>query len=98
MTRWAVIFDDTPAMLAVRGEREPAHFEYLEKHSATIKIAGGLRPAPGAPFVGGMWIVETETYDEVVELVVEDPYYVPEVRRFRIFAWGKAFEDKQVVL
>ncbi|MGB3313140.1 MAG: YciI family protein [Albidovulum sp.] len=97
MTRWVVIFDDTPGMLVHRREFGAAHIDYLERHSDRILVGGGLRPVPDAPFVGGMWIVEAGTYDEVVDLVLNDPYFIPDHRRFRILAWGKAI-DREVVL
>lgn len=92
MTRWVVIFDDTPAMLAVRKARGADHIDYLKKHSDSILVGGGLRPVPDAPFVGGLWIVEAETHDAVIDLVVNDPYFAPEHRNFRICAWGKAID------
>src|SRR5262245_41840681 len=95
MSRWVVLFDDTPAMLNVRKERAAKHVEYLEKNATRILIGGGLRPVPNAPFVGGLWIVEADTYEEVLELVLHDPYFCPEHRKFRILAWGKAI-DKMV--
>ncbi len=92
MNRWVVLFDDTPAMLRVRKERAPRHVEYLEKNATRILIGGGLRPAPDTPFVGGLWIVEADTYDEVLELVAGDPYFCPEHRKFRILAWDRAID------
>lgn len=97
MTRWAVIFDDTPGMLPVRKARGGEHIAYLKKHADRILIGGGLRPVPDAPYMGGLWIVEPETYDEVVDLVLKDPYFCPEHRKFRILAWGKAL-DLEVTL
>lgn len=93
MTRWAVIFDDDPGMRAVRQAREPDHLAYLARHRDTIRIAGGLRDAPGEAFVGGLWVVEAESRDAVVALIEGDPYYDPALRRFRILVWGKAFAD-----
>lgn len=97
MARWVVIFDDTPAMLGVRKEREPDHLRFLDAYADKILIAGGLRSIPGAPFVGGLWVVEADSHDDVVALVENDPYFLPEHRRFRILAWGKAF-DRPVTL
>ena len=54
MTRWVVFFDDEPGMLDVRREREPLHLAYLERHADEIRMAGGLREAPGEAFVGGL--------------------------------------------
>lgn len=96
--RWIAIFDDKPGMLAVRQEREPRHLAYLREHENEILIAGGLREAPGASFVGGLWVLEVASKDRAVELVENDPYFVPEHRGYRLLTWGKALADKQVVL
>lgn len=95
--RWAVVFTDTPGMLAVRKEREARHLAYLRDHQDEIVLAGGCRPAPGEPFVGGLWVIETTSRDRAVELVENDPYFVPEFRSYRLTTWGKAL-DGDVVL
>ncbi|WP_310566424.1 hypothetical protein [Hydrogenophaga sp.] len=61
MARWVVFFDDEPAMMAVRRAREPLHLAYLDRHADEIRIAGGLREAPGEAFVGGLWVLEVVT-------------------------------------
>jgi len=96
--RWIALFDDKPGMLAVRREREPLHLAYLRAHENEILIAGGLREAPDAGFVGGLWVLEVESRERAVELVESDPYFVPEYRSYRLLTWGKALADKQAVL
>ncbi len=98
MARWVVIFDDDPGMLAVRQEREPLHLAYLERHASEIRLAGGLRSAPGEHFVGGLWVMEVASRERAVELIENDPYFVPAVRRYRLLQWGKAFADRWVTL
>ncbi|WP_374412426.1 YciI family protein [Hydrogenophaga sp.] len=98
MARWVVIFDDEPEMMAIRREREPLHLAYLERHADEILIAGGLREAPGAVFVGGLWVMEVASRDRAVHLIEQDPYYEPRLRRYRLLTWGKAFADRQVSL
>ena len=71
--RWVAIFEDTPAMLAVRAEREPLHLEYLSRHRTEIVLAGGCRPAPGEAFVGGLWVLEVPSRERAVELIEADP-------------------------
>jgi uncharacterized protein YciI len=97
MARWIVYFEDTPAMLLHRKAMGAEHIKYLEQHSDKILIGGGLRNIPESPFVGGLWVVEAENYDEVLDLVVNDPYFEPKHRTFKILAWGKAI-DKAVTL
>ena len=98
MTRWVVIFDDNLEMLDVRRKFGAQHLDYLRANSARILIGGGLRNAPGEPFVGGLWVVEADGRDEVVKLVENDPYYHPEFRSFKILTWGKALEDRATTL
>jgi uncharacterized protein YciI len=95
--RWVVLFDDTPGMIPFRKKWRAEHVAYLEKNTNQILIGGGLRSMPDAPFVGGLWIVEADTYEEVVDLVLGDPYFNPDHRRFQILYWGKPL-DRDVVL
>jgi len=97
MARWVVIFEDTEGMLDVRRRREADHFAYLDAHKDKILIAGGLRSAPGEPFVGGLWVLEVADRAEAVRLIETDPYYLAEHRNYRLLAWGKAF-DRPVIL
>ncbi len=98
MTRWVAIFDDAPGMLQVRQERADAHFDYLKRHQDKIRIGGGLREIPGGSFVGALWVLETESREEAVRLIVEDPCFQTGFRRYRLLVWGKAFEDVAVTL
>ncbi|MCA0401189.1 MAG: YciI family protein [Proteobacteria bacterium] len=96
--RMVAIFEDEPAMLAVRAEKSAAHLAYLDLHRDRILIGGGLRPAPGEAFCGGLWVLEVATREEAVALIEDDPYFDPAIRRYRLFVWGKAFEDRVVTL
>jgi uncharacterized protein len=97
MSRWVAFFEDEPGMLDVRRERELLHLAYLDQHASEILIAGGLREALGAAFVGGLWVMEVASRELAVELIENDPYYVPALRRYRLLTWGKAF-DRSVTL
>ena len=98
MARWVAIFDDTADMLDVRKQFGQQHLAYLETHKDKILIGGGLRPAPGEAFVGGLWVLEVANRDEAVRLIENDPYYRAEFRTYRLFTWGKALEDRSVTL
>ena len=98
MSRWIVYFEDAPGMLDIRREREPLHLAYLERHQAEIQMAGGLREAPGAAFVGGLWVFDVASRERAVELIENDPYFVPALRRYRLLAWGTAFPGRVVSL
>ncbi|MES2945862.1 MAG: YciI family protein [Pseudomonadota bacterium] len=96
--RWIAIFTDTPEMLDIRREREHLHLAYLQANDSEILIAGGCREAPGAVFVGGLWVLSVDSRERAVELIENDPYYVPSCRSYQLLIWGKAFADKMVVL
>ena len=96
--RFVVIFEDTPAMVDVRRELEPAHIDYLRKNAAEILIGGGLRDVPGGAYVGGLWVFEVASRERATELVEGDPYFVAHRRPYRLLVWGKATPERQVVL
>ena len=96
--RLIVIFEDTPAMAAVRQHLEPAHLAYLREHVGEIAIAGGTRDVPGGPYVGGLWILEVASKERAVQLVEADPYYRAEPRPYRVLVWGKALPDVPATL
>jgi uncharacterized protein YciI len=98
VARWVAIFEDTEVMPQVRSQFEAEHFAYLDAHADKILLAGGLRPAPGEPFVGGLWVLEVANRDEATRLIELDPYHRRGRRQYRLLAWGKAFEDRAVVL
>ena len=78
----------------MRKLRDPEH---LAANKDKILIAGGLRPAPGEAFVGGLWVLEVADRDEAVALVEDDSYHHAEHREYCMLAWGKAL-DAAVVL
>lgn len=96
--RWIAIFTDTPGMLAIRAERGEQHLAYLRADIDEILIAGGCREAPGDPFVGGLWVMEVPSRERAVELVEQDPYWVPAHRSVRLLTWGKGLPELLVTL
>ena len=96
--RFVVIFEDTPAMAAVRRAHEPAHIDFLRKHVDEILIGGGLREVPGGPYAGGLWVLEVASRERAIELIEADPYFAAERRPYRLLVWGKATPDLQAVL
>lgn len=96
--RWIAIFSDTADMLAIRAERGEQHLAYLRAHADEILIGGGCREAPGAPFVGGLWVMEVASRERAVQLIEQDPYWVPPYRSVRLLTWGKALEEREVIL
>lgn len=96
--RYVVIFEDTPAMAAVRRELEPAHIAFLRAHADEILIGGGLREVPGGPFAGGLWVFEVASRERAVELIEADPYFAAEPRPYNLLVWGKATPERHALL
>ena len=96
--RWIAIFTDTPAMLDIRAERGEQHLAYLRAHTDEILIASGCREAPGDPFVGGLWVMDVPSRERAVELIENDPYWVPAHRSVRLLTWGKGLPELAVTL
>ena len=91
MTRWVAIFEDDPARGNVRVEQRDAHFDYLARNAAKIRIGGGLRRGSDDPWVGGLWVIETDSREEAVKLCEEDPFFQQGLRKgYRIMEWGRA--------
>lgn len=82
--RWITFFTGTPEMMEIRKERQDLHFEYLKKHESEILIAGGCREVLGGAFVGGLWVLEVSSKERAVELIENDPYYVPSCRTYQL--------------
>jgi uncharacterized protein YciI len=89
--RWVAIFDDDEGRDSIRKEHSAQHFDYLGANRDKIVIAGGLRPAPGEWYCGGLWVMEVDSRDEAVRLVEGDPYFRLGLRKsYRLLIWGKA--------
>ncbi|GAA6143068.1 YciI family protein [Hydrogenophaga sp. 5NK40-0174] len=86
---FVAIFEDSPGMSAVRQANGAAHIEHLKRHAKEIRVGGGLRTSPDAPFSGGMWILDVDSRDRAVALIESDPYYEPAHRRYRLYHWNK---------
>ena len=95
--RLIAYFKDEPDMMTHRAKHQQDHLDYLEEHQDEIPIAGGLRPEPGGKFVGGLWVMEVESFERAEEIIKNDPYYAPELRSYEILVWGKAHERDAVL-
>lgn len=85
-------------MADARRHHEQAHLDYLRQHMDEILVAGGLRDAPGGPYVGGLWIFEVPSRERAIELIEGDPYCRHSLRQYRLCVWGKALPEVQAVL
>jgi uncharacterized protein YciI len=90
-------FTDDPEKLGLRAELLPSHLIWLGERQSTVLVAGSLKPEPGSPPVGALWIVEAQSRSEVEAVFQTDPFWVQGLRRgYEILLWSKAFPDRRV--
>ena len=94
---YAVRFVDRPDRLATRRAQFAAHLDWLDRNRDRALVAGSLRPDPGGDPVGGLWIVEAASRDDVEALLRTDPFWVHGLRASHdVWHWSKAFPDRRV--
>ena len=94
---FVVRFTDRPEQLAIRNKFLPEHIEWLDKHRATVLVAGSVRPDMENPPVGALWVVEAEQKADVEQLFRTDPFWVNGLRNtYEILHWTKAFPERRV--
>lgn len=91
---FAVLFEDNPERAGVRQREMPAHLAFLEAHAAAIRAAGPLTDASDGRTAGGLWLVEAESREAVVDLYKADPFWPAGLRQsVRVLAWRQVFAD-----
>lgn len=96
---FAVIFKDKPNSAELRQSHLAAHLAWLDLHQSIVRIGGSLRSEPGLMPVGGLWIIEAETKDSILDLLKNDPFLLAGLRQsVEIFHWSKAFEDRKSLI
>jgi len=92
-----VQFEDKPGVTGIRQELFPSHLEFLDRVKDRVLVPGSMREIPGDRPLGGLWIVEAESADEVTEIFKDDPFWTNGLRAsVRINRWHKAFPDRKV--
>ncbi|WP_246473093.1 YciI family protein [Pelagibacterium limicola] len=94
--RWVALFEDKTDGADIRARFTDAHQAFLRANKGKIVLAGAMRPAPDGKPVGGLWVFEADTREEVEAIIREDPFHREGLRALvRVYAWGTApgFED-----
>lgn len=92
--RYAVLFEDHADKAEARTNHMAAHLAFLEANAEAIVAAGPLFSADTPAGAGGLWIVEAESAEAVMELVEADPFWPTGLRKStRILAWRRVFAD-----
>lgn len=59
---------------------------------AAFLQAGPLIDTADGSGTGGLWVVEAETPEQVLDLIKEDPFWPTGLRKsFRVFEWRQVF-------
>ncbi len=94
--KFAVLFEDAPDTASIRRRHLAAHLEFLKCNSQSIQAVGPLLGENAAP-TGGLWLVNAETSDDVMQLVEQDPFWPTGLRQsVRIRQWVQVFANGQV--
>ncbi|UWQ93189.1 hypothetical protein QEZ52_10495 [Aliisedimentitalea scapharcae] len=99
MTLWSVTFEDAPEMVRIRGNRARrlAHIDFVAAHPE-LTIGGEMALTPHQDFPGAIWTVNADSRQAVEQLIHADPYYIPSLRRYEIFGWGRISQSSSVAL
>jgi hypothetical protein len=92
-----VQFEDKPDVTEIRQTLFPSHLEFLDRVKDRVLVPGSVRELPSDRPLGGLWIVEAGSEQEVRDIFQDDPFWTHDLRAsVRINRWQKAFPDRKV--
>jgi uncharacterized protein YciI len=92
-------FEDKAGVGELRQKLLQDHFAFLDRVKEKVLVAGSMREIPTDKPVGGLWIVEAESEEEVRDIFKDDPFWVNGIRAsVRINRWVKAFPDRKTLV
>ena len=95
--RFAVIFRDRPGQGDLRAQQLQAHLRWLDENRDWVLVGGSLREAPQETPIGGLWVVEAESRQDVQQRMQSDPFMTCGLREsVQILHWNKAFASRLV--
>ena len=96
---FAVIFNDKPGHGKLRAEQLTAHIRWVDQHKDMVLVAGSLREEPNDAPRGGLWVVEANSKESVLELMKTDPFYSCGLRQgVEVLHWSKALQDHKAMV
>jgi hypothetical protein len=91
---FVAVCHDKPGALPTRLERRPAHLDYLNTHSATVKAAGAMLGPDGNP-IGSMLILDCADQAAAEAFCAGDPFAEAGLfERVEVRPWRQAVGDK----
>jgi len=92
-------FEDKQGVAEQRQKLLAEHFAFLDSKKDKVLIAGSVREIASDKPLGGLWIIEAESEEEVREIFKDDPFWVNGLRAgVRINKWVKAFPDRKTLV
>ena len=92
-----VQFEDKPGVTDARQALLASHVEFLDRVKDRVLVPGSVREIPSDRPLGGLWIVEAASEEEVRDIFKNDPFWLNGLRAsVRINRWQKAFPDRTV--
>jgi uncharacterized protein YciI len=92
-------FEDKAGVGELRTKLLQDHFAFLDSAKEKVLVAGSVREIPSDKPLGGLWIIEAESEEEVREIFKDDPFWVNGLRAsVRINKWVKAFPDRKTLV
>ena len=85
---------DKPLHEHVRDATRAQHFEFLEANVGKMIAGGGFWNNDGTAVIGGLMLLDVETYAEAEAFIAEDPFSSVDLfERVEIVRWKPAFFD-----
>jgi uncharacterized protein len=92
---YCVMFEDNEEFAGARAEKMSMHLEFLNKNATVIHAAGPLFDAMTKTSAGGLWIVETDSIEDVLDYIKLDPFWSTGLRKsYRILEWRQVFNSR----
>jgi uncharacterized protein YciI len=92
-------FEDKQGVAELRQKLLEEHFAFLDRQKDKVLVAGSVREIPSDKPLGGLWIIEAESEEDVREIFKDDPFWVNGLRAsVRINRWAKAFPDRKTLV
>ena len=96
---FAVIFTDKPGHGQLRAEQLQSHIQWVDQHKHVVLVAGSLRERPQDTPKGGLWIVEAQSKEAVMQLMKTDPFFSSGLRQeVEVLHWNKALQDHKAMV
>ena len=96
---FAVLLTDKPNQGALRAEYLDAHVRWVDEHKDVVLVAGSLREEPRSVPRGGLWIVDADSKDAVLELLRTDPFSNCGLRAsVEVLYWTKALQNHKALV